>query len=225
MANTRQPVKALNQSKEQVRANAAAEKARKAASKAELAKATAARMAAEVIAANPPSTQAEQPVPPAPEADHSAEDAANALVALRVDYDALHPEFEGDPAEAPIRPTFEMFLAEQGLDPAGFPLKPVDAKAGPYTGPMLALKTARLHYTKMDNGILANGDRLALICGKHSRAETVAALIKALKLPGNPYTSLNPGQQSMNLRNRARQAMKRGELTFVEIEAAFNTQQ
>jgi hypothetical protein len=34
-----------------------------------------------------------------------------------------------------------------------------------------------------------------------------------LGLPGNPYLTLNPGQQSMNLRNRLRHAIRNGFVT------------
>jgi hypothetical protein len=74
---------------------------------------------------------------------------------------------------------------------------------------------------KAANGILCNGDRLATICGEHDRATTVKALIVALKLPNNPSLALNPGQQSMNLRNKARNALKNGTLTYAEVDAAF----
>jgi hypothetical protein len=98
---------------------------------------------------------------------------------------------------------------------------PVEAAKHVYDGPMIALKSARVHYVKAANGILCNGDALATICGAHTREQTVKALIIALKLPGNPYMALNPGQQSMNLRNRARHAIKAGTLTMAEVNAAF----
>lgn len=137
------------------------------------------------------------------------QDAANAIEAAKVDAAALGK-------------SVEEVLADMGLDNLGFPLAPVDAKAKtPYDGPMIALKTARKHYVKGANGIECNGDPLALICSRFTRDETVAALVKALKLPGNPYSHLNPGQQSMNLRNKARAAIKAGTLTMAEVEASY----
>jgi hypothetical protein len=201
---TRQPVKPLNQSAESIRANAAAEKARKAASKRAL-------KAAQTESADeqPVSTQAdpalEQMALDAAKA-RVAQDAANALATAKAD------------AEATGR-TLEQMLDEMGIDAEGHPVG-LDDKTR-YQGPMLALVAARKNYTKAANGVLCNGDQLALICGKHSREATVAALIIALKLPGNPYLALNPGQQSMNLRNKARNALKNGALTYAEIEAAY----
>ena len=87
---------------------------------------------------------------------------------------------------------------------------------------MLALVSARKSYIVGANGILNNGDRLAALCGQYTREQTVTALVKALKLPGNPYLALNPGQQSMNLRNKARNALKNGTLTLVEVSAAYD---
>lgn len=201
MARTRQPVKALNQSPAQIAANAAAEKARKAASRAALKAAKAAK--AESAQVETPSTQALTP-----KADHAAEDAANALRVQREDWEAL-----GSVG------TFEAYLADQGLNPDGT-VKP-ESKSR-YDGPMLPLVAARTRYVKAANGIQCNGSPLAMLCGQFTRPVVVAALIQALKLPGNPYAHLNPGQQSMNLRNKARGAIQNGTLTMAEIEAALN---
>lgn len=92
-----------------------------------------------------------------------------------------------------------------------------------YFGPMLALRTAAKSYVKAKNGILCNGDDLAQAVGHLTREDVCTALIAALKLPGNPYLHLNPGQQSMNLRNKARQALKSGTLTMAEVRAAAKT--
>jgi hypothetical protein len=218
---TRQPVKPLNQDAATIRANAEAEKARKAASRAAL-------KAAKSAAATPTPEPAPQPDTTSEESfstqvEHALQDAlhvalehvlergfdehAAALAAQRVDWEAL-----GSVG------TFEAYLAEQGFESNGAP-KAQDKT--PYTGPMVTLKTARLNYVAAANGILCNGDKLATLCGQHSREETVRALIQALKLPNNPYSALNPGQQSMNLRNKARHALKNGFLTMAEIEAAF----
>jgi len=139
------------------------------------------------------------PVEPTPEELQAKRDAEHAayLQALRVDAEALGV----DPEE---------YIAEQ--------LKPVKTA---YTGPMLALKTARKTYVKAKNGIQCNGDDLALLCGEFSREVVVKALIRALGLPSNPYTALNPGQQSMNLRNKARHALKNRVVTSAQIAAAL----
>lgn len=201
MAKNRQPVRALNLTPEQVANAAKAEKARKATSKAAL---KAAREAANADApeADPVSTQAE--LPEAAKPDHADQDRANAIAAQRVDWEAL-----GSVG------TFEAYLVEQGFEPDG---TAHEAKT-PYAGPMLALVAARRTYVKAANGILCNGSPLAVLCGQYKREVVVAALVDALKLPGNPYLTLNPGQQSMNLRNKARHAMVNGTLAMGEIEA------
>lgn len=195
---TRKPPTPLSQTPAQVRANANAEKARKAASKAALHAALAAK--AEPTEAPPASTQATEPAP-----DHAAEDRANAIAAQRVDWEAL-----GSVG------SFDDYLREQGFEPDG---APAQAAKTPYTGPMLALVAARKTYVKAANGILCNGSPLALLCGQYKREVVVAALVDALKLPGNPYLALNPGQQSMNLRNKARHALINLTLSLGEIEA------
>jgi hypothetical protein len=144
--------------------------------------------------------------------ERDAEAKANALAALRVDYDALR-EAGSDEASG----TFEEYVAAQGVEPDGKP----QATKTPYQGSMLALKLARVAYVKAKNGIQCNGDKLATLCGAYTREQTVAALILALDLEGNPYTKLNPGQQSMNLRNKARHAINTGILSFAKIEAAY----
>ena len=194
---TRSKIRPVNKTPTQVQADARADRERKAASKRALKEATKATGETPVL------TQAGSP---APKTDHTAEDHANALATCKADAEATGVSFE------------EM-AAEMGIDPkTGAPA--VEEKQA-YDGPMAALKTARLAYVAAKNGILCNGDPLAVLCGQHSREETVTALIKALKLEGNPYSRLNPGQQSMNLRNKARHALKNGLLTMAEVHAAY----
>ncbi len=200
---TRQPVKALNQTPEQVATAAAAEKARKAASKKALKDAT-------KQDARPPKQAAPVVEPPdAAKARHD-QDAANALQTAIADAATL-----GVP--------LEQMLADMGIDDQG---RPLQADKQRYDGPMLALVSARKSYVKAGNGILCNGDQLAVICGAHSRDETVKALgtllfSKGLTAAVNPYLSLNPGQQSMNLRNKARHALKAGTITLADVQAAY----
>lgn len=89
-----------------------------------------------------------------------------------------------------------------------------------YTGPMLALRDAAKHYVTGKNGNPHNNDALAQALDGLSREEVVTTLIKAMKLESNPYLHLNPGQQSMNLRNKARGQIKNGFLTIEEIKTA-----
>lgn len=188
-----------------VQREAAHEKARKAASKAALRAAK-----AESTDDAPASTQAD----PALEQlalqaakDRADQDAAAALATAKADAEATGV-------------SLEQMLEEMGIDAEGRPIG-LDEKTR-YSGPMLALVSARKSYVKAANGILCNGDRLATICGEHSREETVAALVIALGLGSNPYTHLNPGQQSMNLRNKARNALKNGHLTIEQVQSAFD---
>lgn len=155
--------------------------------------------------------------------DVNAEHAAY-LKTMREDYEAGFEEGQARDL------TFEQFLADNGVNPDGS-AKAADDKAPreqTYFGPMLALKTARLTYVKAANGIQCNGDQLALVCGKHDRATVVTGLIVALNdakiIDGlkNPYLHLNPGQQSMNLRNKARHALNIGTITMTAIESALN---
>lgn len=189
---TRQSPKTPNKSATQVAANAAAEKARKAASKAALKADRTSEQAPAVPRGTPP------------ERDHKAENLA-----------AVQAE------AAATGMTIEEAAESMGVDLMTG--QPVASKKGqPYFGPMLALKEARKHYVKAANGIECNGDALALICGKYDRDHTVRALIVVLGLGHNPYLHLNPGQQSMNLRNKARHQFKNGTLTAEQIEKAYD---
>lgn len=92
-------------------------------------------------------------------------------------------------------------------------VKPAPAIPGtPYHGPMLALRD-RLKagtYKKAANGQPSCGDAVAQLLGVLEPVEVIAACLIALDVT-NPYLHLNIGQQSMNLRNKLRGAMKRGE--------------
>lgn len=178
---------------------AAADKARKAASK----KALAAALA-------PVPT----PKPPTPVEDaatveaRKAEYAANALRSAQEDAAAT-----GLPVEA--------ILADMGLNEDGTPRGTAGTEKQRYSGPMLALVAARKSYRKMPNGNPACGDTLSTALGGLTCEAVCKALIQAMALPGNPYSHLNPGQQSMNLRNKARGMLKNGTLTMSAIlEAA-----
>lgn len=97
-----------------------------------------------------------------------------------------------------------------------------------YTGPMLALRE-RLKagaYKKAANGQPSCGDALAQALGVLKPVDVIRACIIALAFDANPYTHLNIGQQSMNLRNRVRNALTRGDFGMgVVIEAVEEVQQ
>lgn len=81
-----------------------------------------------------------------------------------------------------------------------------------YEGSMLAL-SARVSdgtYVKGVNGQLRSNDDIAIAMESVPAQKTVPLLLEVLKLPTNPYAHLNYGQQSMNLRNRLRGAVRKG---------------
>lgn len=142
-----------------------------------------------------------KPVPQIREKSDEAKAAERAayIAALRVDAEAL------------------------GVDPDTYVAEQLAETKTGYTGPMLALRRAVVNYVKAENGQPCCGDDLAQVCGRYTREQVVAGLIVALQLPGNPYAHLNPGQQSMNLRNKARTALKNGTLTTSQIAQALAT--
>lgn len=123
------------------------------------------------------------------------------LAALRVDAEALGV----DP---------EAYIAEQlgGVKPV---------KDNAYTGPMLILRDAAKTYVTGKNGNPHCNDDLAQILDGLERAQVVEVLIDAMRLGMNPYIHLNPGQQSMNLRNKARGQLKNGLIKAEDITAAI----
>jgi len=80
-----------------------------------------------------------------------------------------------------------------------------------YEGSMTALseRTRQGLYTKGVNGQLRTSDPLAVALETVPAKSMVALLMKILGLSVNPYPSLNYGQQSMNLRNRLRGAIRK----------------
>lgn len=82
-----------------------------------------------------------------------------------------------------------------------------------YVGPMLALRSRAKAgaYVKAANGQPCCADDVASILGALQPRDVIRACIIAMALPSNPYTHLNIGQQSMNLRNKLRGCLKRGE--------------
>lgn len=213
IAMTRQPVKSLNKSAAEIKNDAQIERDRKKASK--LALKT--QMAADKAAAKQESAPVSEPSLPAKteptaeqieaktQADHEA-----LVTALTIDAKAIL----GD--DAP-QSAIDAYVAEQ---------TEVSTDKQRYTGPMLILRQAAKSYVKADNGILCNGDPLAMACGKHDRATVVKGLTALMNqvFPGfgTPYSHLNPGQQSMNLRNKTRHALKAGLVQPAAVIAALD---
>lgn len=192
---TRQAPKALNKDARTIQANADADKARKAASKKAL------KEASKLVKDNALITTAEPKPEPAPEVDHSADN----LDAARIEAEATGMSFE----EA---------CDSMGIDPKTG--KPVEPEKSRYSGPMLALVAARRSYVKAANGIQCNGDEIATSLGNLSRPDVISACMSLLNLESNPYAHLNPGQQSMNLRNKLRHAVKSGKVDMVAVRIA-----
>ena len=89
----------------------------------------------------------------------------------------------------------------------------------PYQGPMTALRAHAKGYVKAANGQPCNGDPLALALGQLTPPEVIKACCVALDIL-NPYLHLNVGQQSMNLRNKLRGALKREEFGMGVVKEA-----
>ena len=82
-----------------------------------------------------------------------------------------------------------------------------------YQGPMRALRdrVKAGAYVKAANGQPSCGDEVARILGALEPIEVIRACLTAMDIT-NPYGHLNVGQQSMNLRNKLRGQLKRGEI-------------
>lgn len=192
---TRQAPRALNKDARTIDANAKADKARKAASKKALREAAKAPEA-ETLLTQAAATQAVE--------TSLATQASRNLAAAMDEAEATGMSFEEACESMGVSPeTGEVLQAEKPR----------------YQGPMLALVAARKAYVKGANGNPNNGDSLALILGSLTREAVVAVCLQALGLEHNPYLHLNPGQQSMNLRNKLRHAVKSGTADFFTIEA------
>lgn len=90
-------------------------------------------------------------------------------------------------------------------------------QSGVYAGSMLALRDARTRYVKAMNGRLRSTDDIATVFDAVEPQDVVTIALEALQLEHNPYLRLNIGQQSMNLRNRLRGALKKGIVTLDAI--------
>jgi hypothetical protein len=207
MATRRNPVKPLSQTAEQVARAAAADKARKVASKKAL-RAHLNEVADSDADESEVITQAEAVVQSLADTLNTVH-AAN-LAAAREEAQVLGVSFEAA-------------CESMGIDPStGHPTVTDTAPILGYSGPMLALRERSKagHYVKGTNGNPHCGDAVADALQVLTRERVVQVCIKLLNLEGNPYLHLNPGQQSMNLRNKLRHAVKNG---FVSADAVRKT--
>lgn len=99
---------------------------------------------------------------------------------------------------------------------------PQDSDKPRYAGPMLLLRerSKRGAYQRAKNGQPSCGDDLAQILGQLKPEFVIRACLIALDVPTNPYLHLNIGQQSMNLRNKLRGALKREEFGMGVVKEA-----
>jgi hypothetical protein len=93
-----------------------------------------------------------------------------------------------------------------------------------YDGPMLILRQRAKagKYQKAANGQLCCSDTVALKLGTLPPEGVIAACMIALDITVNPYLHLNIGQQSMNLRNKLRHALKNGVFGFGVLSEAVD---
>lgn len=190
---TRKAPKALNKSAAEVAANAKEDRARKVASKKALKASTAPVETAPVV---DPAIQREV------DRKHDEDRFADNLKAAQIEANATGM-------------TFPEACESMGIDQTtGAPIAPAKGK---YTGPMLVLRQAAKTYVKGANGQPHCGDEIGTLFSGLSRETTVRVCVDLLKLPGNPYLHLNPGQQSMNLRNKLRAAWKAGTISIPAI--------
>src|SRR5574337_726289 len=200
----RQPIKPLNKSTADIAADAAAEKARKAASRKALREAKKADQAAiaEKVAA------AFKPTKPEPK---------GAPIRSVENEQAVRAEM------AATGMSLEEACDSMGVDHETF--LPVEEKKLGYTGPMLILREAAKHYVK---GIHCGDDMASMLDGlkREQVVDLIGSFLVEAKITEvrNPYLHLNPGQQSMNLRNKLRAAIKNGmvepSLFQARVEAA-----
>ncbi len=113
----------------------------------------------------------------------------------------------------PLNGTQTAAMAKSLDVPAGDVKDHVQEVTTGYQGPMKALRD-RIKagkYTKAANGQPSCGDDVAQTLGHLEPAEVIKACMIAMDI-ANPYLNLNIGQQSMNLRNKLRGQLKRGEI-------------
>lgn len=188
---TRQRIKPLSLSADSVQAQAAVEVKRKRESKARL-------------KADKPDQAPAKPTKPTKQ-----EPTAEQLAAKKAaEHEAYLKTLREDAAALGVDP--DAYIAEQLADVP---------KKDKYAGPMLALVQARKAYVKGANGNPHCGDEMSTILQGLSREDVVSVLLRFMELETNPYSHLNPGQQSMNLRNKARGQIKNGIRTLGDLQA------
>jgi flagellar biosynthesis GTPase FlhF len=88
---------------------------------------------------------------------------------------------------------------------------------------MAALRSAKGRYVKAKNGSLRSDDEIAQAFDGLEPDRVITTCMNLLGLSANPYAHLNVGQQSMNLRNKLRTAVKRGVISIDAVRAAVQS--
>ena len=98
-------------------------------------------------------------------------------------------------------------------------LEAMKAEGKGYVGSMLSLtdRVKQGAYVKGLNGQLRSSDALAVALEACPPENVIKLALEALEFEINPYVALNTGQQSMNLRNKMRGAIKAGTLTIERV--------
>lgn len=98
------------------------------------------------------------------------------------------------------------------------------AEGRKYSGEMLSLadRVKQGAYVKSTTGQLRSTDALAEALDAVPVMNVIALAKEVLGLDENPYSRLNTGQQSMNLRNKMRGAISKGTLTIETIKEVID---
>lgn len=134
--------------------------------------------------------------------------------------EALRVDWTAEGGEDGTGLTFEQYVSSNIGEPEADDAPARKKREQTYFGPMLALRVAAKTYVKAKNGILCSGDPFALMCGEYKPSVVIRALRDAMtskSLPFNFNPAWNPGQQSMNLRNKARHHNSEGTLSLAYI--------
>ena len=102
-------------------------------------------------------------------------------------------------------------------------IEALKAEGKNYTGTMLSLadRVKQGVYVKSTTGQLRSHDELAQALDTVTPTGVIQLAKHVLALEANPYSHLNVGQQSMNLRNKMRGAITKKVLTIEQVKAAI----
>ncbi|CAB4168785.1 hypothetical protein UFOVP580_41 [uncultured Caudovirales phage] len=102
-------------------------------------------------------------------------------------------------------------------------IEALKAEGKNYTGSMLSLadRVKQGVYVKGTTGQLRSNDELAQALDAVTPTGVIQLAKHVLNLESNPYSHLNVGQQSMNLRNKMRGAITKKVLTIEAVKAAI----